>query len=76
MTRRFFESSPPQSSLERVAAYLLEDPTIDDCTLLERETVAGERQIIAYVVTAGSFSAGRAEARLKEVVGESMLPAA
>ncbi len=65
--------------LSTVEAALLEDPSVDECVVLARETQTGDQQLVAYlvpVVPVGLFTSEKLEAHLQATLPDYMLPRA
>ena len=62
--------------LDEVEAALLEDPAVEDCAVLVRETPAHERALVAYVVVDGQFVPERLRARVSGRLPAALRPAA
>lgn len=58
----------------QVEAALLASALVEDCRVLWRTTTLGERQLVAYIVSAGPFSAERLQADISPNVPQQLLP--
>ncbi|BDA72450.1 hypothetical protein CAL7716_066160 [Calothrix sp. PCC 7716] len=63
-------------NLGELEAILLEDPLVDDCVVLVRETETFKQELVAYVVSSKPFSSERLAARLQQILPAFMLPSA
>jgi acyl-CoA synthetase (AMP-forming)/AMP-acid ligase II/thioesterase domain-containing protein/acyl carrier protein/short-subunit dehydrogenase len=59
-----------------VEAALLEHPLIEDCVVLVRKGETCRRELVAYIVFAGSFSLEQVESHLRSLVSAGMMPLA
>lgn len=59
-----------------VEAALVEAPSVDACVVLERETQACGRELVAYVVSSGKFSPERLHSYLQATLPTAKLPIA
>ena len=57
-----------------VEAALLELPLVDECVLLVRETQTSGQELVAYVVSSGSFSAERLQDHLQATLPDAPMP--
>ncbi|WP_263746314.1 SDR family NAD(P)-dependent oxidoreductase [Plectonema radiosum] len=62
--------------LQIVEAALLEHPLIDDCVVLVRKGETSRRELVAYIVFAGSFSLEQVQSHLLSRVSAVMMPIA
>jgi acyl-CoA synthetase (AMP-forming)/AMP-acid ligase II len=62
--------------LQIVEAALLEHPLIDDCVVLVRKGETSRRELVAYIVFAGSFSLEQVQSHLRSRVSAGMMPLA
>ncbi|MGL5880709.1 MAG: AMP-binding protein, partial [Xenococcaceae cyanobacterium] len=61
---------------DRIESILLREASVKDCKLLLKETKSGDRELIAYVVSANSFAPEQLQSCLREYIPESVLPKA
>jgi len=62
--------------LDAVGAVLLDDPVVEACAVLVRETAQGVPSLVAFVVPSGFFNRGRLHDRLQAMLPASVLPLA
>ncbi|MBI4524206.1 MAG: SDR family NAD(P)-dependent oxidoreductase [Deltaproteobacteria bacterium] len=61
-------------AIEQIETALMEDVSVEDCAVLERFTVRGEPQLVAYIVPQGAFLPKRLNSRLQEILPAGKLP--
>ncbi len=59
-----------------VEAALLEDPSVDECAVLMRETETSSRELVAYVVSSRPFSPIQLQSHLETLLPAALLPSA
>ncbi len=59
-----------------VQAALLDYPLIEDCVVLVRQGETSRRELVAYVVTSGTFSLEQLQSHLRDVLPAAMMPSA
>lgn len=62
--------------LEEVEAALLDEPLVEECMVLARETETSGSQLVAYVVSAGQLLPEQLQAHLQPLLPAYMLPCA
>ncbi|ARV58501.1 hypothetical protein BZZ01_07480 [Nostocales cyanobacterium HT-58-2] len=59
-----------------VESVLLDYPLIDDCVVLVREAESSKRELVAYIVSAGTFSLEQLQSHLQAVLPAAIVPSA
>ena len=76
MNARLSDPKSDHIDLSEVETALLNHPAVEECVVLVRETDTSTRELVAYVVSAGSISMDQLDSHLRTRLPEDMLPSA